>query len=159
MQRFCLLRNRQCERQICRSNTTLYSAVLFCAGIFIGGMLLGVDSVMRYIVIAITLVYGVLVYRNDRMSYDSDGITLYSVWGKPFYISWNNVLKIEIWDEPLISKQLFVGRVLRISLIENQGRKTTCRFPYQYYIGIEAFLSYYAEHVSKNMRHCHDSLI
>lgn len=133
------------NRQIRRSSKCLSDSFLFCIGCLFAAILIHDGRWIFVGVALIALINGFLTFRNDRVEYDIRGITLHSIWGKPFKISWNNVLNVDVIEEPLISKQFLVGRVLRITCVEGKHlRSNTYRFPYKYYIGIDGFLSFYA---------------
>ncbi len=94
------------------------------------------EGILTVIVIALAAFYILQTLRNDRVDYDENGVTLYTIWGKPCFHPWNE-LKIEASEEILVSRQLSMGHVLRICT-----PKETHRFPYRHYTGIAAFLEF-----------------
>jgi len=151
-----ILANRS-NQQIKRSVTCLLGTLLFCAGCLLAALLSQEDGWVFVGAGLFALIYGLLAVRNDRVKYDGTGITLYSVWGKPFHKNWSDVMNVDVVEEPLISKQLFVGRVLRIICKEKNGVcTTTYRFPYRYYIGINDFLSFYSEFILHSPKRCRE---
>lgn len=143
-------RTDQTKQQIKRSPSSLRETALFCGVCLFIAVLLPGDRWIILTASLFALLYGYLADCNDRVTYDETGITMYSVWGKPFKKSWNDILDIDVAEEPLISKQLFVGRVLRIRCKEKKGKTSvTYRFPYRYYIGIDDFLLFSLEHMSR----------
>ena len=133
----------QNNRQIRRSAACLRDSFLFGIGCILL-IILSQDDCWIFVGAALLAqLYGFLTFKNDRVVYDETGITLYSIWGKPFVIRWNDVLDICVIEEPLISKQLFIGRVLHIKCVDGKRQSAkSYRFPYQYYIGIDDFLSF-----------------
>lgn len=91
---------------------------------------------------ALMVCCGLFIDRNDRVTYDENGITLYSIWGKPVLYRWTQIRNVDTAVEQLLSKQFLVGLVLRISITESTGRDTVYRFPFKYYSGIPNFLAF-----------------
>lgn len=146
-----------CNQQIRRSVTCLLGTLMFCAGCLLAALLSQEDGWVFVGAALFALIYDLLAVRNDRVRYDDTGITLYSVWGKPFHKNWSDILNVDIVEEPLISKRLFVGRVLRIMCKEKNGACiTTYRFPYRDYIGINDFLSFYSEFILHSPERCRE---
>ena len=91
------------------------------------------------------LIYGFLTGRNDRVTYNESGITMYSILGKPFEKDWSTILDVDVVAEQLVSKRFFVGLVLHIKFLEGKGSSAKVyRFPYRDYIGIDDFLLFSA---------------
>ena len=138
----------QTDHQIRISPLCLYSSLLVSIGCFIAAGFCPSD---RWIYIGVALLitfYGFLMSRNERVTYDEIGITMHSILGKSFKISWTSIISIDVVNEPLISKQFFIGRVLRIKCMEKEGSSATIyRFPYRYYLGIDDFLSFSSSHL------------
>lgn len=133
----------QTDHQIRISPLCLSSSLLVSIGCLITAGFCPSDRWIYIGVALLALSYGFLAYRNDRVMYDDVGITMYSILGKPYKIRWTSILSIDIVEEPLISKRLFMGRVLRIKCMEKAGSSIMIyRFPYRYYIGIDDFLSF-----------------
>lgn len=130
------------EQQVRHPVSYGYGAVLFGAGWLLAALLSPDSKVVFITAGSVTLLYGLLSFRNDRITYDEQGITLYSLWGKSFSIGWDKIVCIDVADEPLISKRFVTGQVLRIRCNEQNGQNTY-RFPYRYYTGIDAFLAFY----------------
>lgn len=142
------------NRQIRRCSKCLSDAFLICIGCLFAAILIH-DG--RWIFVGAALMIltnGILTFRNDRLEYDKSGIVMYSIWGKPFKTSWDNVINVDVIEEPLVSKQLIIGRVLRITCVEGKHlRANTYRFPYKYYIGIDGFLSFYTSLFTKEYKY------
>lgn len=148
----------QGKQQIRRPISYLYGTFLICAGCFFGAVLLQEDRWIFIGAALLALFHGLLSVRNDRLTYDEKGITLYSIWGKPFHKTWSDILSIDVVEEPLLSRRLFVGRVLRIKCMEKNGAAAMiCRFPYRYYVGIDEFLSFRLAFMSKGSECCDES--
>lgn len=138
----------QPNHQIRISSSCLHGSFLFCIGCLVAVALFQEDRWIFIGLALLVLLHGLLSFRNDRITYDETGITMYSILGKPFKTSWSAILNIDVVEEPLISKQLFIGRVLRIKCKEKVGSSVTIyRFPYRYYIGIDDFLMFSKSHL------------
>lgn len=85
--------------------------------------------------------YGVIMDRHDRADYDEDGITLYTVWGRPIPYRWNQIL-VDTAVEQLTDKRFIVGLVLRVHVWEDNGRTAVYRYPFKYYTGLAELLAY-----------------
>ena len=85
--------------------------------------------------------YGIIMDRHDRVDYDGDGITLYTVWGRPILYRWNQLL-VDTAVERLPEKRLDVGPVLRVHVWEDCGKATVYRYPFKYYKGLAEFLAF-----------------
>ena len=118
--------------------------LLFCAGCFLIAILTREDKMLFITIALLALCYSLLTVRNDRLTYNDTGITIYTLLGKTFFKPWSDILSVEICEEPLISRQLFIGRVMRIKCTEKKGpTPAVYRFPYRYYVGVDDFLSFY----------------
>ena len=140
-----LFRQVQTIHQICRPVSSLYEVFLFCTVCVLAALLSREGKFIYIIAVLIALPYGLLTVRNERLEYNESGITLFSIWGKPFNIDWCDVRNVVVVEEPLVSKRLFVGHVLKIQcFVKHSSSVVTYRFPYRYYIGIDEFLSFYS---------------
>lgn len=143
--------NESSEPQIRQPISCLYGFCLLCSTFLAVALLFKADLFLCIGMSLFAILYGVLTYKNDRVTYNADGITFFTIWGKPYRKTWNEVHKVEIVIEPLISRQYMVGPVLKIQCLEQKRNRhaiTTYRFPYKYYIGIEEFLSFYHQIIS-----------
>ena len=137
------------KHQIRLSPFCVRNMLLFSSVCLFGAMLIREDKVF-YVAAALgVLCYSLLAARYDKLEYDDTGITQYSLLGKPFFEPWSNILCVEIREEPLISKQFLIGRVLRIECA-NRHSLTSYRFPYRYYTGIDDFYSFFLMIRSQN---------
>lgn len=130
------------ERQIRRPISCLYGTLAISSGVLILAVFSLPDALIYLLMALVVLPYGLLTFRNDRVSYDEAGITLYNLWGKPYQKRWKEICKIDVVEEPLISRHLATGRVLRIYCIEKRGTVAIYRYPYKFYICIDDFLSF-----------------
>ena len=140
------------DLQIKRPKSCLYGSYLVGSAIFLGALLSKTDRVMWFCISLLVLLLGVLSFKNDRVEFDEVGITFFNIWGKPYSKTWDEVRNVEVLVEPLISRQYVVGPVLKIQCTDQKKNKyavTTYRFPYKYYIGIEGFLSFYQQIISR----------
>ena len=138
----------QTDHQIRISPLCLYSSLLVSIGFLIAAGFCQSDRWIFILVALLGLFYVFLTARNDRVMYDEIGITMYSILGKPYKISWISILSIDVVEEPLISKKLLIGRVLRIKCIQKEVSSVTIyRFPYRYYLEIDDFLSFSSSHL------------
>ena len=148
----------QNKQQIKLSTSCVCSMLLFCSGCFFVAVLSREDKMLFVAIACLALGYSLLAARNDRLAYDNTGITLYTLLGKCFHKPWSDILRVEICEEPLISKQLFIGRIMRITCTEKKGLTTVIyRFPYRYYVGIDDFLSFYLVRSSEATEHCDEN--
>lgn len=81
-------------------------------------------------------VYSIAIDRNARLENDDDGITMYTVWGKPILYRWSQIAKVDT------ARRFIVGLVLRIRVIESTGKETVYRLPFKHYTGLAEFLAF-----------------
>jgi len=144
---------RKSKQQICLSPSFLRGLFLLCVGCLLAAVLPLEGSAFFVGTAMLMLVYGLLAFRNDRLEYDKSGITMYSILGRPFYISWCDIVGIKIVEEQLVSRQFLSGKVLRIECESKRYKHTkTYRFPYQHYIGIDDFLVFFRTHIANETK-------
>ncbi len=80
--------------KVCLYNGLFFSAI--CLGVALLFILLrNYNMLMAPLLAAIfSLCLSVLIYRNYQLAYDSDGITVRSIWGKPYRISKAQIVAI-----------------------------------------------------------------
>ena len=117
------------------------AASVLCLGMLLIGENDWGSTVFFLLAAAFFAGYGAVTDRHDRVDYNEDGVTLYTVWGRPILYRWNRLL-VDTAVERLPEKRLDVGPVLRIHVWEDTGKAVVYRYPFKYYTGLSEFLAF-----------------
>ena len=131
------------EAEIRRTKASgLYGAYASAACFLAALLIFGSEGVILLLGAASMFVYSIAIDRNARLEYDDDGITMYTVWGKPIPYRWSQIAKVDTAVEQLTDRRFIVGLVLRIRVIESTGKETVYRLPFKHYTGLAEFLAF-----------------
>lgn len=120
----------------------LYGAYASAACFLAALLIFGSEGVILLLGAASMFVYSIAIDRNARLEYDDDGITMYTVWGKPIPYRWSQIAKVDTAVEQLTDRRFIIGLVLRIRVIESTGKETVYRLPFKHYTGLAELLAF-----------------
>ena len=116
--------------------SSLYGAYASAACFLAALLIFGSEGATLLLGAASMFVYSIAIDRNARLENDDDGITMYTVWGKPILYRWSQISKVDT------ARRFIVGLVLQIRVIESTGKETVYRLPFKHYTGLAEFLAF-----------------
>lgn len=96
-------------------------------------------------VLVVAISYSVMTNKNERITYNPNGITIYSLWGTPYFVPKSHLKSIEMTRESRILKPHVTWVVLKIQyviIVKGKEVYQTQKFRQSSYIGLDRFMNY-----------------
>lgn len=89
-----------------------------------------------------------LVYHNEKITYNINGISFHDFLGKERFVSWDNVISVEItMEDPRLSRGAS-GRIVKIIYKSQRGRIESKRYGLDNYDGLFEFYAFSINQIS-----------